>query len=139
MHNNELDALLEKAAKGGLVILPAAEVLDRQRNESSLVAACCVRFKLTRSEARALVKLLKHDHATKEELHAAISRDSPPTTKIKILYAVVHQLRKKIAPYKVVSIHSIGFRITKEDRDKIRELLDSATSGGKESEATGSA
>jgi DNA-binding response OmpR family regulator len=119
MHSDELDTLLEKDGKGGFVILPAAEVLERQRNELSLVAACCVRFELTRSEARALVRLLKYDHATKQDLHSAIYCDSPPPTKIKVLDPIICRLRKKIAPYKIANIHGVGFCIEKNARDKI--------------------
>jgi hypothetical protein len=69
--------------------------------------------------------LLKHDHVSKEDLHAAIANKDNPTTKIRVVDVVIHKLRKKLVPYgiEITNLHSFGFNISESARDKIRKIL----------------
>ena len=93
----------------------------RSNDESSLVAICCLLLKLAPIESRAFVKLVKHDHVTREELHAAISHD----TEIKIVDVVIYRLRRKLARHRIEihTIRKLGYRLHKNARDKIRRIL----------------
>src|SRR5262245_63436679 len=68
---------LQRALDAGQVVLvpPPAKAPDqpppRSRSESSLTAALCLLFKLTRSEGRVLAKLFLRDYGAKEDLQSA--------------------------------------------------------------------
>src|SRR5262249_16160350 len=93
----------------------------RNSNESSLVAICSLLLKLTRAESRAFVKLVKHNPVTREELHAAISH----ATEMKIVDVIIYRLRKKLSRHgiKIDTIYGLGYRLHKDARDKIRQIL----------------
>jgi hypothetical protein len=95
------------------------------RSETSLIAVCCQAFKLTLAESRIFVALLKQDHATKAELHAALSPDGGLATTGKAVGVVIHWLRKKLAPHsiEVINIYGMGYRLAEGARDRTRKLL----------------
>jgi DNA-binding response OmpR family regulator len=97
----------------------------RSNTESSLVATFCLLLGLTRAESRAFVKLVKHDHVTKRELHRALSHNNNPVTGIKIVDVTVSHLRKKVALHniEVITVRGVGFRLAEDARDRIRRLL----------------
>lgn len=97
----------------------------RSNTEASLVATLCLIFKLTPAEGRALVKLLKYDHTTKAEIHAAIADDDNPPTGARIVSVVIYQIRRKLARHNVQisTIWRLGFRLDKNSRDIIRKLV----------------
>ena len=93
----------------------------RSKNESSLVAICCLLLKLAPIESRAFVKLIKHDFVSREELHAAISHD----TDIKIVDVVIYRLRRKLLRHRIEihTIRKLGYRLHQNARDRIRKIL----------------
>ena len=95
------------------------------RTESSLVAVCCQAFELTLAQSRIFVALLKYDHATKAELHAALSPNGDPAPDIKIVGVTVHFLRKKLARFgiEIINIYGLGYRLAEGARDRTRKLL----------------
>jgi DNA-binding response OmpR family regulator len=97
----------------------------RNNTESSLVATCSLLLNLTRAESRALVQLLKHEHVTREELHAAIAGDDDPVTVPKVVDVIVGRLRRKLTRrrIKIVTIREQGFRLDPAARDRIRKIL----------------
>jgi hypothetical protein len=95
------------------------------RTESSLVAVCCQALGLSVNESRIFVALLKFDHATKAELHAALFPSGTPVTRVQTVGVVIHWLRKKLAPHgiEVVNIYGLGYRLAAGARDRTCKLL----------------
>jgi DNA-binding response OmpR family regulator len=93
------------------------------RTDSSLVAVCCQALGLTLAESRVFVTLLKYDHVTKADLHAA--QRSGGGGQVKAVGVTVHWLRKKLAHYdiEVVNIYGLGYRLATGARDRTRKLL----------------
>jgi len=96
----------------------------RSNPERSLTTAFCLLLQLPPAEARVLMKLVKHDHATKQEVHTAIA-DGNPASDIKIVDVIICNLRKKLASHgvKIVTIWGLGFKLEKSSREKLREIL----------------
>jgi two-component system, OmpR family, response regulator TctD len=97
----------------------------RSNAESSLVATFSLLFKLTRAESRALVKLVKFDHVSKEELHQAIAHDDNPVTGVDNVKVVIYRLRQELDPHdiKLVTVRGLGYRLDPTARDRIRKIL----------------
>jgi hypothetical protein len=122
---DEVVRLLQEAAQGGhvtITIMPDTRSrLDRaltlppqQRSpEIALALTCRLLFGLTFGEACMLLPLLKQTHASKEELHVAISLDGKPVTNIKIVDVMLTRLRRKLAPHgvKIGNIYGVGYRL----------------------------
>jgi hypothetical protein len=70
------------------------------------------------------VRLVKYDHATRQEIHSAMA-DGDPVTGNKIIDVVISRLRRKLAPHsiKIATIWGLGFRLAEDSRDRIRKLL----------------
>jgi hypothetical protein len=100
---------------------PTAPALHSD-SESTLVATCCLLFKLTHAESLALVKLLESKHASREALRGA---NSNPLSGSKGVDVIIHRLRGKLAPYdiEIVTVRGQGFGLTATARDKLRKLL----------------
>jgi DNA-binding response OmpR family regulator len=86
------------------------------------------KLKTTKLESRILLVLLRRGHASREQLHMAVedNRGNPDDeTDIKIVDVVVCKLRKKLAPIglKMTTIHSIGYEMSEEHRNKAWELI----------------
>jgi hypothetical protein len=66
---------------------------------------------------------MEQEHATKEELRTAISRN--PMTGLKNVDVVICRVRQKLKSYgvKVINIWGQGYALDKKARDKIDRLL----------------
>ena len=93
-------------------------------SELSLIATLCLLFELTPAEGRLLLKLVKHDHVTREELHRGMS-DGEPVTGSKIVDVTLGRVRRKLAPHNVTiaTIRGLGFRMSENSRDEFRKRL----------------
>jgi hypothetical protein len=116
--------LKEAAARGHLVILrtaPAAHVDVR----TALLMALNWLFKLSPTEARALMQLMQHGQVSREALHAAMSPDGIPVSQIKGIDVVVCKMRKKLAPHgiEIETRWGQGFWLADGTRDRIRKIL----------------
>ena len=92
--------------------------------ESSLTVTFSLLFGLPRAMSRALVQLVKHDHATRELLHVALS-GSEPASKSNIVEVSVYCMRKRLKPHgvEIITLCKQGYRLTPDSRDKIRKIL----------------
>jgi DNA-binding response OmpR family regulator len=97
----------------------------RSNTEASLVATFSLLLRLTHAESRALVRLAKHDHVSREELHAAVSHDDHPVTGIKIVDVVIYRLRRKLSPFgiEVTTVRGQGYTLAESARDSLRKIL----------------
>jgi DNA-binding response OmpR family regulator len=98
----------------------------RSNTESSLVATFSLLLGLTHAESRALVKLVKHEHVTRAELHRAMSHNDNPTSGIKIVDVTICGMRKKLEhlhAVKIITVRGQGFRLDKNSRDRLRKIL----------------
>jgi hypothetical protein len=75
-----------------------------------------------------LLRLVTWDRLACEQICAIASRAHQPI-KIGSVGAVVHGLRKKLAEHKIKidAVNGFRFEVGKKDREKVRELLASAT------------
>ena len=96
----------------------------RSNSELSLVVTFCVLFELTRAEGRALVRLVKYDHATRQEIHIAIA-DGEPATGANIVDVVIGRLRRKLKSHdiEIATIYGLDFRLAADSRERIWRLL----------------
>jgi DNA-binding response OmpR family regulator len=104
----------------------AAHKLGEDDREATMRMAR--RLKTTKLESRILLVLLRRGHASREQLHMAVedNRGNPDEeTDIKIVDVVVCKLRKKLAlvGLKMGTIHSIGYEMSEEHRNKAWELI----------------
>jgi len=104
----------------------AAHKLGEDDRETTMRMAR--KLKTTKLESRILLVLLRRGHASREQLHMAVedNRGNPDEeTDIKIVDVVVCKLRKKLAPLglKMNTIHSIGYEMSEEYRNKAWELI----------------
>ena len=128
--SSDIVELLKQAAVEGRIVLmlPAASRYQPARpdnTEQALVAALCRLFGLRHGEGRALVKMLQRGYVSREELHAAISRDGNPNTGVAVVGVTVCSLRRKLKVHGIgiATLHGLGCRLGETDRDKIREML----------------
>jgi len=121
MHNNELAALLKKAAEAGVVVFPTSEAPV----DSDLIRTCRALFRLTCAESRALAKLLTQPYAGREELCIAVTDEAKAIMKSDVVGVVVHKLRRKLIPYgvEIITLHGLGYCLPKNARAKIRRAL----------------
>jgi DNA-binding winged helix-turn-helix (wHTH) protein len=126
---NEVTELFKQAVSRGqvVVVVPATPTPMPvvPRSESSLRVALTILFKLTRGEARVLVRLPAPEHVVSpEELYAAITPRSL-TPKPRSISAIICYLRKKLDPFdiRIATVRGVGFCLTDDARDRIRELL----------------
>ena len=91
----------------------------RDRDEASLVAACCALFALSGREGQVLAQLYLYDYQAITDLHAAAS-----TLKLSSLRVFLSLLRQKLAPHDIwVTRTGEMYFLRKEARLKIcREL-----------------
>ena len=89
-----------------------------------LAAALALRFALTPSEARVLMRLQPSGFATRREIHAAIG-DTDPVTVTKIVDVIIGRLRRKMAPHdvEIANIRSVGFQLVGDAKERIRQEL----------------
>ena len=123
--------MLQEAVDQGQVVLVSAPGRSpnptipplRERNEVSLAALCLI-FKVKRSEAQMLVKLLSQDCSTTEELRAAASHAGKTITS-GTTHIFLSGLRKRLAPFdiQISTIPTLGYGLDGKARDKIHELL----------------
>jgi DNA-binding response OmpR family regulator len=115
-----------------LMVLPASQinqhVICEQANadiDHDHVATYSAALRLTKSEARAIMKLVDCGSATKQMIHAAIARDDCPTTGVRIVDVVISSARRKLAPrgIEIVTLYGIGYRLTEEGRERIHEII----------------
>lgn len=97
-------------------------------DDADLVLKLAKKFHTTKLESRILVVVLRRGHASREQLHDVVesNRGNPAeTTQEKIVDVVVCKLRKKLVPLglKLRTVHSLGYEMSVEDRQKIWELV----------------
>ena len=93
-------------------------------SELALVATLCLLFRLTRAEGRALLRLAKYDHATRQEVHIAIA-DGEPATVAKTVDVVIGRLRRKLSPCNIAitTVHGQGFKLAERFPDADPEII----------------
>jgi DNA-binding winged helix-turn-helix (wHTH) protein len=127
--------LLRQATTEGCTLVlvpgPAAHRLTAPSAETALAAALRLRLDLTQAQSWVLATLVRHDCATRKQLHHAMSVNGPPTSADAAVTAMIFALRKKLKERGVVvrNVFGVGYRLNDESRDKIREMLQRAGYG----------
>ena len=81
-------------------------------------------FKLSPQGGRAFAKLIEEDYVARPDLHAAIA-DGDPTTDIRLVKVVIHNLRYRWAPrgIHIRNVWGFGYQIDKPTRNRVHRML----------------
>jgi hypothetical protein len=109
-------------AKGQVVLIPTSPVGDR--DETSLVTALCLLFKLRRSGGRVLLKLVMRGSVSKAEVFAAVAH-SEQTKMAGAVSLLIWRLRKDLLPHgiEISTLSKLGYALRQGSREKILRRL----------------
>jgi hypothetical protein len=99
--------------KGQRIVGPVDEAANSQKIDRAdldrLIAAGCLTFRLTRSEATTLGVILLRNVVTRTALHYAVTPEAEP----KIIDVFICKLRRKLAPYQlqIITVWGVGYQI----------------------------
>jgi hypothetical protein len=119
------DVVLDRPPRVSNVHITPAAPAPPPEKEAPVVTALRHLLDLTRNEARALARMLEHGHATKEELHAAVSGTGAPVTKLKGIDVLVFKLRRKLDPHgiEISTVWAGGYKLDKISLSAVKKLL----------------
>jgi DNA-binding response OmpR family regulator len=122
---SEVAELLNEAISRGHVVVLHTSSPSHVDARTPLLLALNHLFGLSPAESRALVKLMGHKQVSRQAMHAAMSPDGSPVSKIKTIDVVISQMRRKLAPHglAIVTVHGLGFKLAEGAHDRIRRLL----------------
>jgi hypothetical protein len=112
----------EALARGQVVLIPTSPVGDR--DETSLVTALCLIFKLRRSGGRVLLKLVMQGSVTKADVFAAVAH-SEHTNMAGAVSVLIWKLRKDLLPHgiEISTLPKLGYALRQGSREKILRRL----------------
>ena len=82
-------------------------------------------FGLRPGESHAFIKLVEHEHVSREALHLALARTSDPNSDIKIVDVSVCRMRKQLAPFAIAikTMWGYGYQLSVENRRRAMDLI----------------
>jgi DNA-binding response OmpR family regulator len=82
-------------------------------------------FGLRPGESQAFVKLVEHEHVSREVLHTSLARTSDPASDIKLVDVSICRMRKQLAPFAIVieTIWGYGYCLNADNRRRAMDLI----------------
>jgi hypothetical protein len=131
--------LREAVAEGFLLAMPAPDWPPGSRVElrmptmpplrakevGRLTTTFCRMFGLTSTESRAFTEILRRTDVTKEQIHSAMSDESPPRSHVKIVDVIMCKMRRKLRRHNITieTLWGRGYAMPQASKDVIRGLL----------------
>jgi hypothetical protein len=112
----------EALARGQVVLIPTPSLGDR--DETSLVTALCLLFRLRHSEGRVLMKMVTQGSIGKAEIFKIVAH-SEQTVVNGTVAVLICRLRKKLLAHgiEIGTLRGVGYALRQGSREKIIRQL----------------